>query len=77
MPVRANLGIYTQPISFIGLPVVVVPVALPPPQRADQANAPRNGACRQRRQAPGNSHLDEEFDQPERCATELDIAVGA
>ncbi len=30
MPVRANLGIYTQPISFIGLPVVVVPVALPP-----------------------------------------------
>ena len=23
MPVRANLGIYTQPISFIGLPVVV------------------------------------------------------
>jgi aspartyl-tRNA(Asn)/glutamyl-tRNA(Gln) amidotransferase subunit A len=24
--VRANLGIYTQPISFIGLPVVVVPV---------------------------------------------------
>jgi len=26
MPVRANLGVYTQPISFIGLPVVVVPV---------------------------------------------------
>jgi aspartyl-tRNA(Asn)/glutamyl-tRNA(Gln) amidotransferase subunit A len=26
MPVRANLGIYTQPISFIGLPVVAVPV---------------------------------------------------
>jgi 1-carboxybiuret hydrolase len=26
LPVRANLGIYTQPISFIGLPVVVVPV---------------------------------------------------
>ncbi len=25
-PVRANLGIYTQPISFIGLPVVAVPV---------------------------------------------------
>jgi 1-carboxybiuret hydrolase len=24
--VRANLGLYTQPISFIGLPVVVVPV---------------------------------------------------
>jgi 1-carboxybiuret hydrolase len=30
MPVRANLGLYTQPISFIGLPVVVVPVPLPP-----------------------------------------------
>lgn len=26
--VRANLGIYTQPISFIGLPVVTVPVGL-------------------------------------------------
>jgi len=26
MPVRANIGIYTQPISFIGLPVVAVPV---------------------------------------------------
>ena len=30
MPVRANLGIYTQPISFIGLPVVAVPVPLAP-----------------------------------------------
>jgi 1-carboxybiuret hydrolase len=30
MPVRANLGIYTQPISFIGLPVVAVPVPLKP-----------------------------------------------
>jgi AtzE family amidohydrolase len=29
MPVRANLGIFTQPISFIGLPVVAVPVRLP------------------------------------------------
>jgi len=26
VPVRANLGIYTQPISFIGLPAVTVPV---------------------------------------------------
>ena len=25
-PVRPNLGLYTQPISFIGLPVVCVPV---------------------------------------------------
>jgi aspartyl-tRNA(Asn)/glutamyl-tRNA(Gln) amidotransferase subunit A len=30
MPVRANLGLYTQPISFIGLPVVVAPVPLTP-----------------------------------------------
>ncbi len=29
LPVRPNLGIYTQPISFIGLPVVSVPVWLP------------------------------------------------
>ena len=26
LPVRANLGIYTQPISFVGLPVAAVPV---------------------------------------------------
>jgi 1-carboxybiuret hydrolase len=30
MPVRANIGIHTQPISFIGLPVVAVPVPLEP-----------------------------------------------
>jgi 1-carboxybiuret hydrolase len=30
LSVRANLGIYTQPISFIGLPVVAVPVPLAP-----------------------------------------------
>jgi aspartyl-tRNA(Asn)/glutamyl-tRNA(Gln) amidotransferase subunit A len=29
MPVRANLGLYTQPISFIGLPVVVAPLPKP------------------------------------------------
>jgi len=28
LPIRPNLGIYTQPISFIGLPVVVIPIAL-------------------------------------------------
>jgi 1-carboxybiuret hydrolase len=27
LPVRANLGIFTQPISFIGLPVAAVPIA--------------------------------------------------
>ena len=31
LPVRANIGIYTQPISFIGLPVVAVPVLPMPP----------------------------------------------
>ncbi|MGH6767649.1 MAG: AtzE family amidohydrolase [Xanthobacteraceae bacterium] len=30
LPVRANLGLYTQPISFIGLPVVAAPVPLSP-----------------------------------------------
>ncbi|MGV7029488.1 AtzE family amidohydrolase [Methylobacterium symbioticum] len=28
LPVRANIGLFTQPLSFIGLPVVVVPVRL-------------------------------------------------
>jgi len=28
MPARPNIGIFTQPISFIGLPVVAVPVWL-------------------------------------------------
>jgi len=30
MPLRPNIGIYTQPFSFIGLPVVAVPVPLTP-----------------------------------------------
>lgn len=29
IPVRANLGLYTQPISFIGLPVLAAPVCMP------------------------------------------------
>jgi aspartyl-tRNA(Asn)/glutamyl-tRNA(Gln) amidotransferase subunit A len=29
LPARANIGIFTQPISFVGLPVVAVPVWLP------------------------------------------------
>ena len=28
VPLRPNIGIYTQPISFIGLPVIAVPVPL-------------------------------------------------
>jgi len=31
LPVRPNIGIYTQPISFIGLPVVAVPIVPMPP----------------------------------------------
>jgi AtzE family amidohydrolase len=30
MPLRPNIGIYTQPVSFIGLPVVAVPIPLTP-----------------------------------------------
>jgi aspartyl-tRNA(Asn)/glutamyl-tRNA(Gln) amidotransferase subunit A len=30
LPVRANIGIHTQPISFIGLPVAAVPIPLEP-----------------------------------------------
>ena len=30
VPLRPNIGIYTQPISFVGLPVVAVPVPLDP-----------------------------------------------
>jgi len=29
LAVRANLGLFTQPISFIGLPVVAVPLHKP------------------------------------------------
>ena len=43
MPLRPNIGIYTQPISFIGLPVVAVPVPLT--AAADRAcrSSPRPG----------------------------------
>jgi aspartyl-tRNA(Asn)/glutamyl-tRNA(Gln) amidotransferase subunit A len=30
MPLRPNIGIYTQPVSFIGLPVVAAPVPVSP-----------------------------------------------
>ena len=43
MPVRANLGLYTQPISFIGLPVVAVPVPLSR-CRSPSRSSPRHGA---------------------------------
>ena len=31
VPLRPNIGIYTQPLSFIGLPIVTVPVDMPGP----------------------------------------------
>ena len=40
MPVRANIGLHTQPISFIGLPVVAVPVPLQPMPIGVQIIAP-------------------------------------
>ncbi len=40
LPVRANVGIHTQPISFIGLPVIAVPVPLQPMPIGVQIIAP-------------------------------------
>jgi len=40
LPVRANIGLHTQPISFIGLPVVAVPVPLKPMPIGVQIIAP-------------------------------------
>src|SRR5215813_13039126 len=40
LPVRAHIGIHTQPISFIGLPVVAVPVPLEPMPIGVQIIAP-------------------------------------
>jgi aspartyl-tRNA(Asn)/glutamyl-tRNA(Gln) amidotransferase subunit A len=40
LPVRAHIGIHTQPISLIGLPVVVVPVPLEPMPVGVQLIAP-------------------------------------
>ena len=61
MPLRPNIGIYTQPISFIGLPVVAAPVPLQPlpiavqiiaaPWREDLALAGRPCAGAGRRRA--------------------------
>ena len=61
LPVRANIGVFTQPISFIGLPVAAVPVwlddglplgvqVIAPPWREDLAlrvarHLERNGTC--------------------------------
>jgi 1-carboxybiuret hydrolase len=40
LPVRANVGIHTQPISFIGLPVIAVPVPQEPMPIGVQIIAP-------------------------------------
>src|SRR4029079_19598993 len=41
LPVRPNIGIYTQPISFVVLPVVAVPVPLNPMPVGVQISAAR------------------------------------
>ena len=49
MPLRPNIGIFTQPFSFIGLPVAAVPIALEgqtlPIGRADHRAALARGYC--------------------------------
>ena len=49
MPVRPNMGLYTQPISFIGLPVAAVPVPLS--TAADRRADHRRAVARGRRAA--------------------------
>ncbi len=46
MPVRANGGIYTQPITLIGLPVIAAPIhtAGPLPIAVQLIGKPRSGA---------------------------------
>ncbi len=44
MLVRPNIGIYTQPISFIGLPVVAAPIPTPGNCRSRCSSSPRRGA---------------------------------
>ena len=55
LPVRANIGIHTQPISFIGLPVVAVPVPLDADadRRADHRRALARGYRAARRACAG------------------------
>ena len=53
LPLRPNIGIYTQPVSFIGLPVVAVPVPLPGGLPIGvQASSPRRGARRRHCASP-------------------------
>ena len=57
LPLRPNVGIYTQPISFIGLPVVAVPVPLKPLPiaRAGDRRAVARGRGAARRACAGAS----------------------
>ena len=50
LPVRANLGLFTQPISFIGLPVVAAPLQQPG-RPADRRADHRQPLQRRRRAA--------------------------
>ena len=45
VPMRPTLGVYTQPLSFIGLPVLSVPIARP--------RRPAAGCAARRRALPG------------------------
>ncbi len=47
MPLRPNIGVYTQPISFIGLPVVAAPIPLvaAADRGADHRRAVARGPC--------------------------------
>ena len=63
VPLRPNIGIFTQPISFIGLPVVAVPVPLA--AAADRRADHRRALARGR----GAAH------RP--CSGEEKVAVGA
>ena len=79
LPVRANIGIHTQPISFIGLPVVAVPVPLEPmpigvqiitaPWREDIALRVAYALERMRRRVRGGCREDyKNGDRSSRCA---------
>ena len=68
LPVRANIGIYTQPISFIGLPVVAVPVPLSADadRRADHRGALARGHGAARRARAGTRRASSAAPRPKQ-----------
>jgi aspartyl-tRNA(Asn)/glutamyl-tRNA(Gln) amidotransferase subunit A len=68
VPLRPNIGIYTQPISFIGLPVVVVPLAPAGVARGRRAaDRPRAGSRRDRPLAIAEPGALSDGHQPAGC----------